>query len=81
VSPAPVPGSGVVATGQVISVVDKTAQDATNAWVPGETVTYQLSTGQTGSVWLPKSQATPDAVRAAVMADAERLAGIASIKF
>ena len=73
--------SGNPMGGRIINVQDVRAQDATGAWVPGRNVTYQLSSGHTGTVFVPLTQFTPENVRAAVMADAQTLSDVAGLTF
>jgi len=67
--------------GRVVSVVDDRGRDASGNFVVGKTVTYQLGSGQTGSVFVPGSPVSADAIRAAVTADAAELAKALNITF
>lgn len=64
---------------KVLSVVQKTGQDTSGAFVSGREVTYQLSNGHTGSVFVPLSIFSTDAVQQAILADAKTLADVASL--
>jgi hypothetical protein len=65
---------------QVISVVDGSGQDTTGRYVQGKTVTYQLKSGHTGTVFVPGTNATPDAVAGLIRQAAANLNAIASLK-
>lgn len=80
-SVASAPGGNAQPTGRVISITDMTSQDGTGAWVKGRSVTYQLTSGHTGTVFVPLSTFSVDAVRAAVQADAQKLADVANLSF
>jgi len=67
--------------GKVITVVDGRGQDPSGTFVVGKQVTYQLSSGQTGTVFVPGAQVSADAIRAAVTADAAELAKALNITF
>jgi hypothetical protein len=56
-----------------------TGQDQTGRYVNGFEVTYQLKSGATGSVFVPKDGFNEDAVRAAVDAAARTLANVLNI--
>jgi hypothetical protein len=75
------PGQPVQATGKVISVVDGTGQDAQGNWAQGRRVTYQLSSGHTGTVFVPLAAFSAESVRAAIAADAQKLADVANLTF
>jgi hypothetical protein len=69
-------------TGPVWKVIDTktgSAPDATGRYVPGYQITYQLNTGQAGTVFVPKSSYTKDAATAAIMADAAQLAEVSNL--
>ena len=68
-------------SGRVVSVTDTRGQDPSGNWVPGRNVTYQLSTGNTGTVFVPLSTFGVESVSAAIAADAQKLAAVASLKF
>jgi hypothetical protein len=65
---------------QVIKVETISAPDATGRYVPSRRVTYQLTDGTVGQVNVPTVNATPDAVRAAIQADADNLSPITLLK-
>jgi len=67
--------------GHVVSVVPGKGRDQTGNFVDGSTVTYQLGSGQMGTVFVPGSPVSADAVRAAVVADAAELAKSLNITF
>lgn len=54
-------------------------QDSTGQYQQGRNVTYQLSTGQAGQIFVPDSQLSPDTVKQLVMTDAQNLNAISSI--
>lgn len=64
---------------RVIAVADGTGQDATGRFTTGRNVTYQLSTGPTGTVFIPSSAMTEETVAAAIQADAAVLHNIANL--
>lgn len=68
-------------SGRVVNVTDAKGQDPSGNWVPGRNVTYQLSTGHTGTVFVPLSTFGVESVSAAIAADAQKLAAVASIRF
>lgn len=71
-------GAGVA--WRVINVQDGQGQDATGRYVNGKTVTYQLASGHSGTVFVPNGQADPDTVRAMVQQEAANLAAIANLQ-
>lgn len=73
--------TAVQATGKVLSITDARGQDPTGNWVPGRNVVYQLASGHTGTVWVPLDSFSPEAVKAAVVADATKLAQVANLTF
>jgi hypothetical protein len=54
-------------------------QDANGNFVRGRNITYQLDDGTTGMVFVANAAYTPDAVKAAIAADAEKVAGVAGL--
>lgn len=68
-------------SGKVISVTDARGQDPAGSWVPGRNVTYQLNSGHTGTVFVALSSFNPESVKAAILADAVKIAGVANITF
>lgn len=64
---------------KVLQVTDGQGQDATGRFVNGKNVTYQLSAGQTGTVFVPASQFDPDTVKSMVAAAAGNLAQVANL--
>jgi hypothetical protein len=68
-------------SGRVMSVMDGQGQNAQNQWVRGKQVTYQLTTGQTGTVFIPDSDFNVDGVRAALAAAAQKLADVSNLTF
>ena len=59
-------------TGQTMAQV----QNAQGVFVPGWIVTYQLSSGTSGSVRIPEDRYNPAAVRAAIDMASEHVAAI-----
>jgi hypothetical protein len=80
-SNASVPRPPVAASGQVTNVQAGQGQNDQGQWVKGKNVTYQLSGGQTGTVFIPDSMFNPDMVKAAVRADAQKLADVHNLTF
>lgn len=72
------PGPGSVAW-KVISVADGTGPDATGRYVNGKTVTYQLRSGHTGTVFVPGPNANPDAAAVLIRQEAANLEAIANL--
>ena len=68
-------------TGKVLTITDGQGQDQQGNWVKGRQVTYQLTTGQTGTVFIPGAQFNVDAVRAAITTDAQKVADVANLTF
>lgn len=64
---------------RVIQVTDGTGPDATGRFVNGKTITYQLDSGHTGTVFVAGPNANPDLVKTAIMAEAANLEAIASL--
>lgn len=64
---------------RVIGTVPATGRDSSNQFVAGWNVTYQLSSGPTGNVFVAKAGYTRDALRAAIAADAATLDDIANL--
>lgn len=64
---------------KVVSQVPTTGQDSNGQFVRGRNVNYQLADGTTGSVFVPNASYTPDAVKAAIAADAATVAAIAGL--
>jgi hypothetical protein len=54
-------------------------QDANGNFVRGRNITYQLTDGTTGMVFVANTAYTPDSVKAAIVADAEKVAGVAGL--
>ena len=50
--------------------------DATGTNVKGRNITYQLADGTIGSVFIPNNAYTVENVKAAIAADAEKLAAV-----
>jgi hypothetical protein len=70
-------GAGVA--WRVINVQDGQGQDATGRYVNGKTVTFQLSTGHSGTVFVPGGQSDVATVRAMVQQEAANLAAITAL--
>lgn len=64
---------------KVTQVVDGTGPDSTGRFVVGKTITFQLDTGHTGTVFVPATDANPDAVKLAVQQAAANLDAIANL--
>jgi hypothetical protein len=78
-TPSPVPPAQP--TGRVVTVTDAQGQNSQGQWVKGRQVTYQLVSGQTGTVFVPGAEFSVDAVRAAIQADASKLADVVNLTF
>ena len=61
---------------RVTTAVERTQIGPTGQPQTGKVVTYQLSTGQQGTVFIPDAQFNPDGVKAAIGPIAENLAAI-----
>ena len=73
----PTPTGAVLYPGTtIISTIPETGPDATGNYVDGRTVTYQLPTGDIGSIWVPQATLTAEAVAAAINADAVVVASL-----
>jgi hypothetical protein len=68
-------------SGKIVTVVDGSGQDATGRYTTGKNVTYQLSSGPSGTVFIPNNSFNEDFVKAAVTADAARLHAVSQITF
>jgi hypothetical protein len=77
----PSPAGAAVATGRVVSVADGQGQNAQGTWTKGKNVTYQLTSGQTGTVFIPADVFSVESVTAAVKAEAQKLADVANLTF
>jgi len=75
-TPAPADGAHWRVTGQPVPTVQP---DASGQAVRGYTVTYQLSTGQTGQAFVPGAQFVPDQAKQVIAAAAANLAAIANL--
>ena len=66
---------------KVVGAVDRTQTDPrTGQPATGKLVTFALSTGQQGTVFVPLAEATPDGVVARVQPEADNLAAILNLK-
>lgn len=70
------PGGGWEVTGQVEGV----KPDNTGKFVAGVTVSFHTNTGQTGSVFIPDTQYTPENVKRLVAAKADMMTAVAGLK-
>jgi hypothetical protein len=64
---------------KVTGVTVGQGRDQSNAFVPGWNVTYQLASGATGQIFVPKTAGDMDAVKAAVAADAATLSALSTL--
>lgn len=64
---------------KVLSVSDGTGPDPTGRYVNGKTVTYQLKSGHTGTVFVPGADANPEAAAALIRQAAANLDAIANL--
>jgi hypothetical protein len=64
---------------KVTNTQTTTGADATGRYVPGYQLTYQLKSGLSGTVFLPKANYSKDAATAAIMADAAQLAEVSNL--
>lgn len=60
-------------------VMARTQIDATGQPVQGKVVTFQLSTGQTGTVFVPDAQFSTDGVKAAIQPVADNLDAVLNL--
>ena len=72
-SPAPA-GAALYPGTTIIASTEDTGPDAVGDYVNGRTVTFQVPTGDIGSVWIPYSTLTAANVAAAVNAVASQIA-------
>lgn len=63
-------------TGQII---EQTRTGQTGQPQRGKVITFQLSTGQQGTVFVPDAQFTPDGVKAAIQPIAENLDSVYNV--
>jgi hypothetical protein len=68
-------------TGRVVDIKPGTGRDATGNFVTGKQVTFQLATGQTGSVFVPDAIFDADSGAAAVKAAAAKLVAGLNLTF
>lgn len=61
---------------RIISVSPGQGQDATGRYTTGKQVTYQMATGQSGTVFVPDGQDTVEYTKAVVQAAADNLAAL-----
>ena len=64
---------------KVTGVTAGQGRDATNAFVPGWTITYQLAGGAQGSVFVPKTTGDLEAAKQAVADDAAMLHNLTNL--
>lgn len=64
----------------VVSQTEGQGRDRTGAYVPGVYVTFQLAGGVTGSVFVPNSEYTLEAVQRAIAERAAIMAGVAGLQ-
>jgi hypothetical protein len=64
---------------KVTQVAATQGRDASGTVGPGWNVTYQLAGGASGQIFVPKTAADMDAVKAAVAADAATLHAISNL--
>jgi hypothetical protein len=64
---------------KVTQVTPTQGRDAAGGVGPGWNVTYQLASGATGQIFVPKTAGDMDAVRAAVAADAAMVHTISTL--
>ena len=64
---------------RVLNAIDGTGQDAGGRYVVGKNVTYQLESGQTGTVFIAGTSFTPEQVSAAIRAEAQNLADVLNL--
>ena len=67
---------GSVSWKVVPPVVSRTQIDSSGQPTPGKVVTFQISSGQLGTVFLPDAQFNPDAIKAAIQPAADNLAAV-----
>jgi hypothetical protein len=72
-------GGGAGIMWKVTDVSQGVGQDATGRYTKGWSVTYQISTGHTGTVFLAGDNVNPDQVRAAIDKQAAALYGVVGL--
>ena len=70
---------GLTPTWTVTDVTETTAQDNTGRFAKGKQVTFQLASGQVGTVFLPDASFTPDTVKAAIRTAAANLHAVVNL--
>lgn len=77
IATAPAPAPSTLYPGTVIlTTTEDTGPDASGNYVTGRTITFQIATGDVGTVWVPLAGLTTANVAAAVNTYAEALAAI-----
>jgi hypothetical protein len=77
IATAPAPAPSTLYPGTVIlTTTEDTGPDASGNYVTGRTITFQIATGDVGTVWVPLAGLTTASVAAAINAYAEALAAI-----
>lgn len=71
--------SGGAPTWRVTGQQPVSGQDARGQYVPGVRVLFQLSTGESGEVFVPNADFNPERVRVAVQAAARTLLGVSNL--
>lgn len=69
------------ASGTITTVSPGQGQNEQGQWVRGQNVSFQLVTGQVGTIFVPDSQFNPERVRALVAAAAQNLADVHNLTF
>lgn len=73
------PPSNLGISVKVLNISDGQGPNPAGGFVKGRNVTYQLSTGHTGTVFIPMDSFNEDAVRAAIATDAANVARVANL--
>jgi hypothetical protein len=83
VSPTAIPSAsgGIGPAWSVTSVISTTGQDGTGRYSQGKNVTFTLASGVTGSVFVPDNLFTPDQVKQAIMAEADKLHQVSQLSY
>lgn len=70
------PGTPAVARWRIINITPTQGQDSSGRFVNGKNVTYQLTSGQSDTVFVPNGSDTVEYVKAVVQAAADNLAAL-----
>jgi hypothetical protein len=66
---------------RVTAVNQTTGQDSTGRYTQGKEVSFTLASGVSGTVFVPDNMFNPDAVKAAIMAEAANLHQVSNLSY